>query len=139
MQYAIIYPISSFKQVLEHYRAQNAEFTVRGLKDGKKVKIVDAIEFEVNVENANNIVPFGCENEPVDVPETKVKTVKVITQPTIERSGRVTKSSLLRDQIKELKAANEYTFDQAVEWAVANLGFNRQLAKVYVKSAEERV
>ena len=51
-----------------------------------------------------------------------------------ERKGQVTKASILREKIREELASGSYDKKELIDWAVAELGFKRPLARVYVKN-----
>lgn len=97
---------------------------IRYYADGKEVSKADATEFTVT---GSDRVYEEPAQEPVQAPVAKKK------------SERVTKSSLLRQYVKEMIETSEFDFDTAVQYAQEQFEFKKPLARIYVKSAVDKI
>ena len=101
---------------------------IRYYADGKEVSKADATEFTVT--GSDRVYEEPAQEpaqEPVQAPVAKKK------------SERVTKSSLLRQYVKEMIETSEFDFDTAVQYAQEHFEFKKPLARIYVKSAVDKI
>lgn len=127
--------IASIEAVKAQAAAAEAKLRIRYFADGKECAKEAAEEFSFTVTNE---VEFDFVEEVVAEAvvaedETVARNAAGRKLPT-ERKGQVTKASILREKIAEELATGNYDKKQLVDWAVAELGFKRPLARVYVKN-----
>ena len=119
---------------LEAVKAQavdaGAKIKVRYFADGKESAKDAADEFSFTVTNE---VEFEFVAEEVVAEDNVARNANGRKLP-VERKGQVTKASVLRERIKAELDAGTYDKKELVDYAVAELGFKRPLARVYVKN-----
>lgn len=121
--------IANIESVKSHASAAGAKLRIRYYADGKECAKDAATHFSYTVTN-------GVEFEVVAEPVVEAVVVRNETGRKLpaERKGQVTKSSILREKIRNELASGTFDVKATVDWAVNELGFKRPLARVYVKN-----
>lgn len=91
---------------------------------------------EVSENDGEEVVTYKTRT--IEEVEAEMQT-QDIEKPTKEK--KVTKASLMREEIAKLKAtmAKEEAQDQIIQWAMETLGQTKQLAKVYFTENWDKV
>ena len=123
--------ISKLEAVKEAAVEVGAKLKIRYFAEGKESAKDAADEFSFTVTNE---VEFEFVESEETVAEDNVARNANGRKLPVERKGQVTKASVLRERIKSELEAGTYDKKELVDYAVAELGFKRPLARVYVKN-----
>ena len=108
-----------------------AKLRIRYYANGKECAKDAAVEFTYTVTNGVSFEVVSVEEDAPEVTEVRIKGTRT---PPAQRKGQPTKAMKLREYIEESRAAGNFDVSDAVNWAVAALGFRKPLARVYVKN-----
>ena len=120
------YAINSIEAVRSFYNDNNIKIRIRYYNEGKEVSKADATEFTVSGTDVAYVEPV-------------VEATAEAVAPKVRKPRTESKAYKLRQHILEMKASSAYDYEATVDWAQSELSFKRQLARVYVKIAAERV
>lgn len=125
--------IAQLEAVKSAAAEMDAKLKIRYFADGKESTKDAADEFSFTVTNDVEF-EFVAEMTQETVAEDNVARNEHGRKLPTARKGQVTKASVLRERIKAALAEGTYDTKELVDYAVAELGFKRPLARVYVKN-----
>lgn len=144
--------INTLEAVRSFYADKGIKVRIRYYNEGKEVSKENAVEFSVSGTDvafeahaeaveasvADEVVEAVA--EPTQEAEPAVEAVvEAVTPKKTRKERKTSKAAQLREFIRQQKEAGAYDYEDTVDWTETTLGFNRPLARVYVRIAEERV